>query len=64
MICEQCNGTGQEICNNPDHGFLNALGPRASGNTSGCPCCGHDELHRIPNTVCGKCKGSGEERKP
>ena len=56
--CESCNGTGQEICNNPDHGFLNLAITDDHGRI-GCPCCGHDELHRIPNTVCDECKGKG-----
>lgn len=59
MRCDECNGTGKEICNNPDHNFIDALGPRLLGHANGCPCCGHDELYRIPNTVCAKCKGSG-----
>jgi len=57
MKCKECNGTGMEICNNPDHGFIDAVG----GETGrlGCPACGHDELHRIKNTKCEACEGTG-----
>lgn len=55
--CEECNGTGNEICDNPDHGFIDSI-PGDFGRI-GCPLCGHDELHRIPNTVCGNCDGLG-----
>jgi hypothetical protein len=58
--CETCNGTGKEICNNPDHGFLNAISFTDTGRI-GCPCCGHDEDHAIPNTVCENCNGTGKE---
>ncbi len=58
MECSECNGTGMEICSNPDHGFIAAM-PGDIGRL-GCPCCGHDELHRIPNTVCHVCRGSGK----
>jgi len=55
--CDECNGTGQEICDNPDHGFIGAV----AGETGrlGCPVCGHDELHRVAGTTCGKCDGTG-----
>ena len=56
--CEKCNGTGMEICDNPDHSFIDALGT-AIGHANGCPCCGHDDLHRIPKTKCDKCNGKG-----
>lgn len=59
MDCETCNGTGKEICSNPDHGFLGAIGFTDEGRI-GCPCCGHDEDHAIPNTVCYDCKGTGK----
>ena len=34
-----------EICDNPDHGFIEVI----PGDVSriGCPLCGHDEEHRI-----------------
>ena len=57
MKCIECNGTGMEICSNPDHGFISAM-PGDVGRI-GCPCCGSDELHRIPNTKCGVCGGTG-----
>lgn len=55
--CQECYGTGKEICDNPDHGFISAM----PGDISriGCPLCGHDPLCRIPNTTCGACGGTG-----
>ena len=37
-----------EICDNPDHGFIEVI----PGDVSrlGCPLCGHDEEHRILST--------------
>jgi hypothetical protein len=29
--CPQCNGTGKEICTNPDHGFIDAIGVKLRG---------------------------------
>jgi len=55
--CDECGGTGKEICNNPDHGFIHSM-PGDIGRL-GCPCCGHSEDYTIPNTTCGKCKGTG-----
>ena len=60
MICNKCNGTGKEICDNPDHGFIEAIGVRGLHHANGCPCCGHDENHAIPNTKCDKCMGIGK----
>jgi len=57
MKCELCSGTGREICDNPEHGFIVAVGGEI--NRLGCPCCGHDENHAIPNTVCEMCNGTG-----
>ena len=57
MGCSKCHGTGNEICDNPDHGFIDAIGGELG--RLGCPACGHDELHRIPNTVCDACNGTG-----
>ncbi len=54
--CEICFGTGNEICNNPDHGFISVLSFRDEGRV-GCPCCGHNEKHNIPGTICPECKG-------
>lgn len=56
--CKTCNGTGNEICDNPDHGLF--LSPIFEGHANGCPCCGHDELHRIKGTVCQDCNGTGK----
>ena len=58
--CSECFGTGKEICNNPDHGLIIALGFRDEGRL-GCPCCGHNEYHAINNTVCEKCNGDGKD---
>ena len=58
MECPECNGTGQEICNNPDHRFINAVAGELG--RLGCPVCGHDEEHRVPNTICERCSGTGE----
>lgn len=61
IICPDCLGTGKEICSNPDHGFMDAVGTvRLNGHANGCPCCGNDELHRISNTTCGNCNGTGK----
>lgn len=57
--CETCNGTGKEICDNPDHGFIDAMGFHDIGRI-GCPLCGHDENCAIPNTICPDCNGTGE----
>lgn len=62
-ICAACNGTGAEICDNPDHNFIaSPLGSVYQGDIGriGCPGCGHDEQHRIPNSKCFDCKGSGK----
>lgn len=57
LKCPECGGTGTEICDNPDHGFISAVGGEIG--RLGCPVCGRDELHRVPNSVCEICKGSG-----
>jgi hypothetical protein len=59
FMCETCSGTGKEICDNPDHGFLSAISSTDTGRI-GCPCCGHDEDHAIPNTICLDCNGTGK----
>lgn len=58
--CETCNGTGMEICSNPDHGFIDGVLAFTDAGRIGCPCCGHDEKYRIPNTKCGDCDGTGK----
>lgn len=55
--CEECDGTGQEICDNPDHNFINNVGGEIA--RLGCPCCGHDPDHIIPDSWCYKCRGNG-----
>jgi hypothetical protein len=68
-ICPACQGDGKETCNNPDHGFL--IGMNGSGmmstNESSCPCCGHDENHKVYyrengqrlQRDCYECNGTG-----
>uniref|UniRef100_A0A6M3IPN7 Uncharacterized protein n=1 Tax=viral metagenome TaxID=1070528 RepID=A0A6M3IPN7_9ZZZZ len=58
--CPLCKGTGQEICDNPDHGFISAVGGEI--RRLGCPCCGHDYEHRIPGTTCEMCGGIRKKR--
>jgi len=56
MECPDCGGDGKETCNNPDHGFM-----RDFGDAHGCPCCGNDPEHKIPNGGnCERCCGIGE----
>ncbi len=56
--CNECNGTGKIICDNPDHGFIGAM-PGDIGRL-GCPVCGHDEEHKTKDD-CPKCNGTGVE---
>ena len=57
--CATCGGDGIERCTNPDHGFIYALVFTDMGRI-GCPLCGHDEKHRIPNSKCPDCGGTGK----
>lgn len=59
--CPTCKGHGTEICDNPDHGFIDAVAGVVSSDIGrlGCPCCGHDEHCRIPGSVCPDCAGTG-----
>lgn len=66
--CPACGGDGKETCNNPDHGFLRyVIGAIKSANESACPCCGHDEDHKIfkyvdgkrVKVICYECSGKG-----
>ena len=58
-LCPLCSGDGKETCSNPDHGFLSMISFRGA-NESACPCCGHDENHKIQNGgICEVCKGCG-----
>ena len=63
MICEKCNGTGKKICDNPEHEFIASMPGNRAGDLGrlGCPCCGHDEDHAIPNTICEDCNGTGKK---
>lgn len=57
VSCPACWGDGMEICTNPDHGFIAAVGGEIG--RLGCPCCGHDPYHKTGET-CWHCKGTGE----
>lgn len=58
--CPDCNGHGVEICDNPDHGFIDAIGGEIQ--RLGCPCCGHDPDHKvIGGGKCDRCNGTGVE---
>lgn len=60
--CPDCGGDGIETCHNPDHGFIgfgSLLGAVLSANESACPCCGHNEEHKMKG-VCYTCKGIGK----
>jgi len=60
VICPECNGDGKETCTNPDHGFINSLTWTDVGRL-GCPCCGHDPYHKVPNGGnCNVCNGTGK----
>lgn len=56
--CPDCNWWGKEICNNPDHSFIEAM-PWDTGRLW-CPCCGTDEHYRIMSSDCVKCKWTGK----
>ena len=56
--CLDCGGDGKETCDNPDHGFIGMM-PGDIGRI-GCPCCGHDPNHKVPNGgKCESCNGTG-----
>lgn len=60
MICPECCGDGKETCTNPEHGLIQALTFHDIGRI-GCPCCGHDEFHKVENGgSCEICSGSGK----
>lgn len=57
--CPMCGGDGKETCDNPDHGFIEGMGGELY--RLGCPVCGHDENHKVPNGgKCELCDGAGE----
>ena len=67
-VCPDCAGDGKETCHNPDHGFLSGVMSIMGPNESACPCCGHDEDHKMKKYVgngkyehnkCETCKGVG-----
>lgn len=57
--CPACGGDGKETCNNPDHGFIEAM-PGEIGRL-GCPVCGHDPNHKVNRgkNTCPECGGYG-----
>lgn len=57
--CPACGGDGKETCNNPDHGFIEAM-PGETGRL-GCPVCGHDPKHKVNRgkNTCPECGGHG-----
>jgi hypothetical protein len=60
-VCPDCGGDGKETCNNPDHGGYEAelFGP--DNGRIGCPVCGHDPKHKVPNGGdCESCGGTGK----
>lgn len=57
FICPSCDGDGVATCNNPDHGFINAVGGELG--RLGCPCCGHDPNFKIKGEKCDLCNGEG-----
>lgn len=54
--CPACGGDGRETCDNPDHGFIAAVGGEIG--RLGCPCCGHDPDHKMSGP-CPECSGTG-----
>ena len=58
--CPVCGGDGKETCTNPDHGFISGMGGFEVSRL-GCPVCGHDPEHKVPNGGgCDFCNGTGE----
>lgn len=60
--CETCGGDGKETCTNPDHGFYSMIySVNCDISRIGCPCCGHDPEHKVPNGgKCEDCNGTGK----
>ena len=54
--CPECGGDGIETCNNPDHGFIDAM-PGEIGRL-GCPGCGNDPDRKMSGP-CPGCNGTG-----
>lgn len=58
--CPDCGGDGKETCNNPDHGFIHGMMWWHDIGRIGCPVCGHDPEHKVPNGgKCESCNGTG-----
>lgn len=55
--CPDCGGDGIDTCDNPDHGFITAMGGELG--RLGCPICGHDPDHKIQDSKCSSCDGKG-----
>ena len=60
-VCIDCGGDGMERCNNPDHGFIDAIGGEIG--RLGCPVCGHDPEHKT-GELCSTCNGTGYTTQP
>ena len=67
--CPDCFGDGIETCHNPDHGFLAGVMSTMGANESACPCCGHNEDHKMGKYIgngkykynkCETCNGTGK----
>lgn len=56
IICKTCDGTGEVICTNPDHGFIAMLSFHDIGRI-GCPACGHSGM-----CICDECNGTGQQK--
>ena len=54
-ICPDCEWHWKELCNNPDHWFIDAISSTRYGEK--CPVCGRDEYHRTKYD-CSTCKWS------
>jgi len=58
--CPVCGGDGKETCNNPDHGAIESGILGGEVRRLGCPVCGHDPDHKVPDGgKCEKCGGTG-----
>lgn len=59
VICPLCRGDGKDTCDNPDHGFIVAVGGEIG--RLGCPVCGHDPKHKVKSGgSCDLCVGTGK----
>jgi hypothetical protein len=59
FTCPCCCCHGEETCDNPDHGFIGAVGGELA--RLGCPVCGSDPHHKVRGGgKCDICNGTGE----